>query len=115
VQDNIYSIKEAKPLTEEEQAMLRRAAALINAQKTVPCTGCSYCKEHCPKNIDIPRIFTLYNGARQDPPEPEAKIQYQSLETAAVDCIGCARCEKLCPQHLPIIELLREAVEKFEN
>ncbi len=113
VQDNIHSVREGKPLTEAEQAMLRRAAALINAQKAVPCTGCAYCKEHCPQKIDIPRVFSLYNGARQDPPDPEAKSQYQSLETAAVDCIGCARCEKLCPQDLPISGIMKDISKYF--
>ena len=27
----------------------------------VPCTGCGYCIP-CPKGVDIPRIFYLYNN-----------------------------------------------------
>ena len=33
----------------------------------------------------------------------------------ASDCIACGQCEGVCPQHLPIIDLMKEAVEKFEG
>ena len=42
-----------RPLTENEIALTRRAAEIINAQIAVPCTGCSYCTDGCPMQIPI--------------------------------------------------------------
>ena len=59
--DNTGYMKDFKPLTDEEQSLMRVAAEIINGNITVPCTGCSYCTVNCPMNIAIPRYFSLYN------------------------------------------------------
>ena len=119
--DNTSYMMNFQPLIEEENALVHRAATLINASIAVPCTGCSYCTEGCPRRIPIPRFFSLYN---EDMREAKSKgwsangIYYEQLAKAfakASDCIACGQCEGVCPQHIPIIAHLKEVAGHFEQ
>lgn len=109
------------PFTEEEYALVREAADIINRSVAIPCTGCSYCIQDCPMNIAIPKYFSLYNA---DMREPETKAwtaqtmlysHFSEQFGKASACIGCGKCEKMCPQHLPVRELLKEVAARFEK
>ena len=118
--DNTGYMKDFKPLTEEEQGLMRVAAEIINGNITVPCTGCSYCTVNCPMNIAIPRYFSLYNLDLQEVKEKGWTPQggyYENLTVdhgKASDCIKCGQCEAMCPQHLPIRKLLEDVAAHFE-
>lgn len=119
--DNTDYMMDFKPLTEEEIAMVHRAADMINGSIVIPCTGCSYCTDGCPQNIAIPKYFSLYNADKQEiegkdwTPQGEYYDRLTLNFGKASDCIGCGQCEAACPQHLPIIENLREVAEYFEK
>ena len=122
MEDNLSFMQDFKPLTQEEIALTEKAASIINSQIAVPCTGCSYCTEGCPKKIPIPRYFSLYNeDMREDLEHKGWTINITNYEkrTAqfgkAGDCIGCGQCESVCPQHLPIIEKLRDVSAHFDH
>ena len=65
VADNTSVMKEFEPLNEEELKILEQAADIIRNDIAVPCTGCAYCVEKCPKNIAIPEYFTMYNKVKR--------------------------------------------------
>lgn len=120
VEDNLSFMKDFRPLTQEERNLCFRVAQIINTKITVACTGCSYCTAGCPKNIPIPKYFSLYN---EDMREAEGKgwgvnsNYYDSLARtfgAAKSCIGCGQCESVCPQHLPIIEALKKVSKQYD-
>lgn len=117
--DNTSYMKEFQPLNDEEQEIVQKAVELINRNIAIPCTGCSYCTEGCPKKIAIPKYFSLYNADKQELPEKgwTPQSEYYDRLTAvfgsAGDCIGCGQCERACPQHLPIIRYLGEVAEHF--
>ena len=110
MRDNLNSMKDFKPLNEEEQAVIRKAQEALNDDKSIPCTACHYCMEGCPMNIPIPYIFNVINrrrGSAEFRTVREYNIVTQDKGKAS-DCIQCGQCEGICPQHLPIIHLLEE-------
>lgn len=120
MEDNLGFMENFRPLNEEERALTEKAAELINAQIAVPCTGCSYCTEGCPRKIAIPQYFSLYNEDMRERLEEKGwTVNFTNYELLtqkfgkAGDCIGCGQCEEMCPQHLPIIERLKAVSKHF--
>ncbi|MDD3403145.1 MAG: aldo/keto reductase [Hespellia sp.] len=118
--DNTDYMNHFEPVKEEELDCIKKAVVAINSTIAIPCTGCSYCTDGCPMNIQIPKYFSLYNAELQ---EMEGKGwtpqggYYDNLTKTfgkASDCIACGQCEDVCPQHLSIIEYLKNVAERFE-
>lgn len=118
VQDNVATMEHFKPLTEAEQAVIKKVQQALAAVPSVPCTGCSYCTKGCPQGIAIPGIFRALNGY----------LVYGNLESArggygwetrdggvASKCVACGQCESVCPQHISIISELQRAAELLEK
>lgn len=119
--DNISYMEDFKPLNDEEQQVIRRAVDIINRGIDIPCTGCSYCTDGCPKHIPIPKYFSLYNAEMQkirDKDWISHRGYYRNLTKTfgkASDCVSCRQCERICPQHLPIAEDLKMVAAMFEG
>lgn len=64
--DNTDYMMDFKPLSDEEKKIVDRAVEMLNANIAIPCTGCSYCTEGCPKKIAIPKYFSLFNADKQE-------------------------------------------------
>lgn len=121
VLDNGGFMEEFHPLKEEEKKLLRQVADIIKSATAVPCTGCAYCVDGCPKKIAIPKFFSLYNEDMREAKEkgwtPNGTF-YELLARdggKAGDCIGCGQCERICPQHLPVIRHLKEVSEHYDK
>ncbi len=118
--DNTNHMQNFIPLSENEYKVIRTATDMLNSAIEIPCTGCAYCIDGCPKNIAIPQYFSLYNADKQEITEkqwtPQGEYYDNMIETfgKASDCIACGQCEGLCPQHLPIIENLKKVAKHFE-
>lgn len=123
VEDNTGFMTDFSPLTAEETQLAFRVAEIINAKTAIPCTGCSYCTEGCPKHIPIPKYFSLFNeDMREDLSRKGWTVNYSNYANLAKrfakasSCLACHQCEKVCPQHLPVIYLLkRKIAEHFER
>ena len=117
--DNTDYMMDFKPLTKEEVDLVMKAADILNENIEIPCTGCSYCTEGCPKKIAIPKYFSLYNADKQEvkekgwTPQGEYYDRLTGVFGKASDCIACGKCQKICPQNLPIIEDLKKVAEYF--
>lgn len=119
LQDNISFMEDPKPLDDAEKQVIRDVLQILNGQITVPCTGCSYCTEGCPKRIAIPKYFALYNADMQEIKDkdwtPQGEYYDRLTQTfgKAGDCVACGQCENACPQHLPIIQYLKDVASYF--
>jgi len=114
MQDNLSFMRNFKPLSPEEHAVIHQVQDLLQRTDHIPCTDCRYCMKDCPKGVKIAPIFSALNTFKIYNNLPGAKSSY-GFATAkggkADACIGCGQCESVCPQSIPIIETLRQAHE----
>ena len=97
---------------------VRKVQEIFHKQNLIPCTGCRYCTDGCPKKILIPDLFAVMN-TKQIHTDWDADHYYHDVYTKegslASDCLKCGKCEKVCPQHLPIRKLLEDVASEFEH
>jgi len=112
VQQNVASAGQSGPgtLTAQEMALIARARDRYQDLCPIPCTDCGYCQP-CPNDVNIPRIFEIYNDAIMYGLHDRARRFYGWLkeEQRADRCAQCGECEERCPQGIPIMEWLEEA------
>jgi predicted aldo/keto reductase-like oxidoreductase len=116
LEDNIHTIQNLKPLTSAESAILREAVALINSIPQIPCTGCKYCVENCPQQINIPPLIRLYNEYLLYEQKNTSGFPYEMATEGGrtpSTCLACRVCETHCPQHIEISELMRKMADIF--
>lgn len=117
MQDNIATFANFQPLSEAEKEAVARVTAIMLDTPLIGCTACRYCTDGCPMQISIPDIFRAENTARLYPGDNRPVMFYRGLTARggkASDCVACGQCEGVCPQHLPVIELLKQAAERFD-
>lgn len=118
IEDNMNTMDNFEKLTEAELKAVEETVSIINDSIAVPCTSCRYCVEGCPKKIDIPKYFDVYNKQNQFGLQPRHQGDFNSVTKNGgkpSECIGCKQCENHCPQHLHIIEELKKVAEIFEK
>lgn len=105
------------PLTASEEKTLKDAADAVNAQSSIPCTGCSYCMP-CPFGVDIPLNFHVLNNAMVFNNMQEARERYKRFSSrgkGAGQCHNCGACIPKCPQQIKIPDMLSEVRDKLEQ
>ena len=119
VDENISIMSEAEPntLTETEQKIIRSVSEEYNKLIQYSCTACKYCMP-CPVKIDIPRIIGYYNDWFLFDGNSKVLNDFNlwiSPKARPSVCESCKACEDHCPQQLPISEIMKKAVEVFEE
>ena len=117
LKENIEIFSKNQPTSSTETEMLYNIARKMTERTSLPCTACRYCTDHCPMELDIPKIIELYNehsytgggflapmaiGAMPDNKKPSA-------------CIGCGSCEAVCPQNIKISEMMSDFSAKLKK
>lgn len=117
--DNISYMKNFKTLNENEMEAVFRAAKIMKDSIAIPCTGCRYCIDDCPKKIAIPDYFSIYNNLKRfgDKQDMVAMTYYGNLAQShgkASECVKCGKCESHCPQRLTIRKYLSDVAAALE-
>ena len=115
MQENIRTFEEDKPLNDGEMKALLQMADEMVSKIALPCTACHYCVSHCPQELDIPGLLTLYNehcftGGGFIAPMAMSAI---SEDKRPNSCIGCRSCEAVCPQQIKISEAMADFAQKL--
>ena len=122
LESNIREFNDADPLNDEEMEIISQVSEIINSNITVDCTKCRYCVDTCPEDIDIAKIFDLYNKHKlletdEWTPFGNAYLNYSKLDGVGIasDCIECENCIEECPQQINIPEVLKDVAKTFET
>lgn len=124
LKENIESVKNYTPLNEEELEIIREVSGIINSNITVDCTKCRYCVDACPEEIDIAKVFDLYNKENIVNKKGDdwtqfgnAYLNYSKLPDVGIasDCSQCESCIEECPQQINIPEILKDVAKTFET
>ena len=122
LESNIREFNDADPLNDEEMEIISQVSEIINSNITVDCTKCRYCVDTCPEDIDIAKIFDLYNKHKLLEMDEwtqfgNAYLNYSKLDGVGIasDCIECENCIEECPQQINIPEVLKDVAKTFET
>lgn len=105
--DNINTVKNAVPYTEEEIDAFAETRSIIREIKQIPCTKCNYCMDVCPSKVKISEVFAIDNMYLAA--KISRRTAYKTLNPYYENlcgCIDCGKCEKTCPQNIKIREKL---------
>ena len=120
LKENVDTFVNYKPISKDEEKLAHDIARIIQLEGAISCTACKYCIEVCPRGINIPAIFGLYNMYKSsDAPNADFMFvyNYNALEESsrADKCIKCGLCNKNCPQALDIPSLLAQVDKKVKE
>jgi predicted aldo/keto reductase-like oxidoreductase len=98
---------EPNSLDIDEEILLRRVREKYYELRPIQCTACRCCMP-CPIDIDVPRIFELYNDAviYDDRKRCEQLCLHEQHDASR--CTECGSCEDACPRRIPIMEWLKK-------
>ncbi|MBR3348936.1 MAG: aldo/keto reductase [Solobacterium sp.] len=112
VEDNLNTFDQAKPLSKEEKDTLFAIAE--GMKKGVPCTGCRYCCDGCPLQLDIPYLLACYNDFKYAMTAVSSmRLDGLSEDKLPSACIGCGQCTHACPQSIDVPGTLKELAKMY--
>jgi predicted aldo/keto reductase-like oxidoreductase len=117
LEDNIKTVSSLVPPNEAELQILRETVDIINSKPRIPCTGCKYCVEVCPKKLNIPFLLHIYNDYLVYASKVGSGMPFLEATRGGrlpSACIDCGQCEKRCPQHILISDYMPKLAELFE-
>jgi predicted aldo/keto reductase-like oxidoreductase len=117
VVDNVQYASRSKPgfFTAADKKVIADIKAAYKSLSPVPCTACRYCQP-CPNNVEIPRVFQIYNDAVMYDDMKSGQFMYNGpfgipQDQRADKCVECGECLDKCPQDIDIPAWLKKAHE----
>jgi predicted aldo/keto reductase-like oxidoreductase len=110
--ENVATASDPSSLSEGERQSIEQHLERLKRMADLYCSGCKYCLP-CPQEVNIPRVFQIYNEARVYGLWERARHVYANWGESSGDradaCVQCGECEEKCPQRIPIRDQLTEA------
>ena len=116
VKQNIETFSEGAPLNADELAALADVAKTMTGRGTVPCTACRYCTEHCPMQLNIPKLLEMYNQNMMTGERDFISNMYVGTlpeDKRPAACIACGTCAAVCPQQIDIPGTLEKFADRL--
>lgn len=110
--DNVNTFDSFCPLSDEDTALLEKACDMFRGEISVPCTGCRYCVDECPMQIEIPKFMEAYNKFKLDGP---MGLPREVEGSGPADCVACGSCMRHCPQGIEIPNVMSELAEAMKG
>ncbi len=113
VKENLALADKAKPdsLTVAEEVLISRVRDAYRKLKPIPCTTCHGCMP-CPQDINVPRLFELYNDAVIYGDMEMARAIYRREGHDIGICTQCGLC--VCGREIPILDWLEKLAKAFD-
>ncbi len=110
LKENVAIWSEDKPLSADEFERLIAWTDENTRKGGLPCTACHYCTSHCPMELPIPELISLYNEHKITGGGFLAPMAVSSMpeNKRPANCIGCRSCEQVCPQQIEISAMMSE-------
>ena len=111
VEDNLKTFGCFKPLSGEEQKMMKEVRDTLKSRVQNGCTACRYCMP-CPAGVDNPGCFGVWNTYHMYQNYNMVKRRWENElgeQKQAKNCVKCGKCEQACPQKLSIRKDLERA------
>ena len=97
----------ADGFTVPEELVISRVRDAYRALKPIPCTACRGCMP-CHQDIDVPRIFEIYNDAAMYGDTETARSIYRLEKHDLAGCNDCGTCANACGLRIPIADWLKK-------
>ena len=116
IRENLNLAERSDPnsITIREEILISRVREKYYDLRPIQCTACRCCMP-CLLNIDVPRIFEIYNDAVIYDDANTGRFLYKVEHHEAAVCSECGLCEDACPKRIPIQEWLKKAVKLLET
>jgi len=115
LKENIATFSKNDPTSPEERELLNEVIKPL--LELVPCTGCRYCIEGCPQNLDIPKLLAMYNEVanadRFSTMTLGITLKAMTDSELPSNCIDCGQCTQICPQSIEVAEILRKFTDSI--
>ena len=109
VRENAAVFEKHDPLSREEAGILEKAGQAFIKDMGVPCSGCRYCCDTCPAQLDIPLLLQSYNEKRIS--GDTWRLEGLSSTKGADQCLQCNTCVSHCPQKIDIPAVMKKLCE----
>ncbi len=113
LKENLATFDERADFGEKHYAAVKSVVDVM--LNLVPCTGCSYCTEGCPMEINIPKLISFYNETKNGGALLNFNMNRENPGEDPSACIACGACMSVCPQGIKIPEILSEFTEMLDN
>ncbi len=103
--ENTSCFEPFEPYSPVEHKAVEKAVRVMQSVSMIQCSGCRYCTDDCPVEIDIPHTFQQYNDYKLFDRPISLSWAYMEMvpdSRRADKCIKCGKCSKICPQKIDI-------------